>query len=163
MKDAFGHHEWATLQLIDVGLSLTPEQLDASTTGTYGSILGTLRHVVGGDRYYLTHFNGNVAGIDEDTMNLGELRVITEENGRAWTRVLSENLDPDAVMTDVDSDGYTRDAPVGIRLAQALQHGNEHRSQVCTMLTAIGVQPPELDVWDFGEQAGTVVDRPPES
>jgi hypothetical protein len=35
-------------------------------------------------------------------------------------------------------------ARVGIRLAQALQHGKDHRSQVCTTLTTLGIEPPGL-------------------
>ena len=50
---------------------------------------------------------------------------------------------------------------MGIGLAQALQHGNDHRSQICTALTTMGVDPPSIDVWDFGLQAGRVVERLP--
>jgi len=37
-------------------------------------------------------------------------------------------------------------------LAQALHHGNEHRGQINTLLTAIGVEPLALGVWDFAEE-----------
>ena len=43
----------------------------------------------------------------------------------------------------------------------ALHHGTDHRSQICTALTTLDVQPPAIDVWDFGEQAGRVFDVPP--
>ena len=33
--------------------------------------------------------------------------------------------------------------PVGIRLAQVLHHGTDHRSQICTALTTLGHEPPE--------------------
>jgi uncharacterized damage-inducible protein DinB len=52
---------------------------------------------------------------------------------------------------------------MGIRLAQALHHGTDHRSQICTALTTLGVEPPSIDVWDFGERDGRVVEIPPPS
>jgi uncharacterized damage-inducible protein DinB len=46
-------------------------------------------------------------------------------------------------------------------LAQALHHGTDHRSQICTTLTSLGVEPPGIDVWNFGVEVGRVVDVPP--
>jgi uncharacterized damage-inducible protein DinB len=50
---------------------------------------------------------------------------------------------------------------MSIRLAQALHHGTDHRSQICTALTTLGVEPPFIDVWDFGGVDGRVVELPP--
>ncbi len=47
--------------------------------------------------------------------------------------------------------GSESHAPLGIRLAQVLDHGT-HRSQICTALTTLGVEPPDIDVWDFGDR-----------
>lgn len=33
--------------------------------------------------------------------------------------------------------------------AQALHHGTDHRSQICTALTTLGVEPLLIDVWDL--------------
>ena len=41
LPDAFGHHVWASLRLLDACLPLTPEQLSTPVPGTYGSILDT--------------------------------------------------------------------------------------------------------------------------
>ena len=49
LEDAFAHHVWATEQLIDACLALSSEQLASEVTGTYGSILSTMRHLVGAD------------------------------------------------------------------------------------------------------------------
>jgi len=48
----------------------------------------------------------------------------------------------------------------GIRLAQALHHGTDHRSQICTALTTIGVEPPAIDVWDLAEAQGRLAEVP---
>ena len=45
LSDAFGHHVWATLRLLDVCQELDREQLETAVPGTYGSILDTMRHL----------------------------------------------------------------------------------------------------------------------
>lgn len=165
LDDGFGHHVWATLRLIDVCLALGPEQLGIAVPGTYGSILDTLRHVVGSDSWYLFTINGvRSLLIEEDHTDLLGLRAAMKSNGVAWLRLLGQDLDPNAVMKEVDEDdGYEKHAPIGIRLAQALHHGTDHRSQVCTALTTLGVEPPAIDAWDFGLEDGSVVEVPPAS
>jgi len=160
LEDAFEHHVWATVTLIDTCLTLSPEQLETEVPGTYGSILETMRHFIGGDSWYLFDITGDRAcRIENEEMDLQELRAVIERDGQAWSDVLAKEPDPATIVKEVDeTDGYERDASVGIRLAQALHHGTDHRSQICTALTALGVQPPSIDVWDFGVQAGRIIE-----
>ena len=162
LQDAFGHHVWATLTLMDVCSELTPEQLASPVPGTYGSILDTIRHTVGADASYLRVIGGGrTPDIDEDSMQLPELRAVMEGHGAGWSRVLSEGFDPEAVVVRHRDDGSESHAPLGIRVAQVLHHGTDHRSQICTGLTLLGITSPEIDVWDFGFQQGRVQDVPP--
>lgn len=160
MRDAFDHHVWASLRLIDVCLDLTPEQVEVAVPGTYGSILDTVRHLVGADASYLFVLSGGgFPRIDEDSMSLPELRAQMATHGAAWSDVLDADPDAGTVLTRHRDDGTSTDAPVGIRLAQVVHHGTDHRSQICTALTTLGIEPPYIDVWDYGLQAGTVVDH----
>jgi uncharacterized damage-inducible protein DinB len=165
MEDAFAHHVWATLRLVDTCLALSPQQLETTVPGTYGSILDTLRHCIGSDAWDLFVATGHRASlIGEDDMHLSELRAAMESHGPAWSRLLAQDLDPDAVLNEVDEDdGYERNITMGIQLAGALQHGTDHRSQVCTILTALGVESPAIDVLAFGTQEGGVVEITPAS
>jgi len=101
--------------------------------------------------------------VDTDHMEVQDLRAAAEADGRAWIELLRVDLDPDAVLKDVDQEGYERDASIGIRLAQAIHHGTDHRSQICTALTTLGLELPIIDGWGFGVQAGRVVEIPPTS
>ena len=159
---AFGHHVWATVRVIDVCLALSPEQLETAVPGTYGSILDTMRHLVGADASYLSVLNGGrTPAIDEDNMDLAQLRAEMAGHNAAWADLLARDLDAEALFVRHREDGSERRAPLGIRLAQALHHGTDHRSQTCTALTALGLEPPDIDVWDFGLQEGRVVSSPP--
>jgi uncharacterized damage-inducible protein DinB len=164
LADAFAHHAWANLRLIDACRDLGPEQLATTVPGTYGSILETIRHVVGGDAGYLSLLTqGDVSSIDEEAMGLEELRSASIRHREAWASLVDSDFDPDAVVVRHRDDGTDSHAPMGIRLAQALHHGTDHRSQICTALTTIGVEPPEIDVWAFASQEGRVVVVSPQS
>jgi uncharacterized damage-inducible protein DinB len=160
LEDAFEHHVWATMRVIDTCLTLSPEQLQTGVPGTYGSILETMRHMVGSDSWYLFDITGDRARrIEEEDMDLQDLRAVIERDGTAWSEFLAKDPDPETVTKEIDeTDGYERDASIGIRLAQALHHGTDHRSQICTALTALGVQPPSIDVWEFGVRTGRTVE-----
>ena len=153
LSDAFAHHVWATERLIDACTVLTPDQLNAPAAGTYGSIIATLRHLVSSDCWYLAFFPsvGPTEAIDEEAdVSLGELRSAITSNGAAWTRLLAAEADPELDVPE-HGDGWEVHAPLGFRLAQVIHHGTDHRSQVCTALTNLGLTPPEIDVWAYGD------------
>jgi uncharacterized damage-inducible protein DinB len=153
LADAFGHHLWATVRVIDACQSLDADQLGTTVPGTYGSIIDTLRHTVAADRGYLTLLSGGalreIPEVDEQTLDLPALRAVMEENGPVWSDVLARDLDPAEVVVRHRDDGSESRAPLGIRLAQVVHHGTDHRSQICTALTSLGIEPPAIDVWDF--------------
>ncbi len=165
LRHAYGHHIWATLALLDTCATLTPDQLASIVPGTYGSIVDTLRHLVDADSSYLWLLSGGeVAVLDEEEgADLATLRAAIESFGPVWDRVLEGDLDPDRMVTRHRDDGSTFSAPLGIRLAQVIHHGTDHRSQVCTALTTLGVTPPEIDAWDYAGSQGLVVETPPTS
>lgn len=162
LSDAFEHHAWATLRLLDACLTLPASQLDTSVPGTYGSILDTLRHLVGSDAWYLHRCSGGRTPlIEEDEMDLAQLRAAMEHNAAGWAELLASDPDPDAMIVTRRDDGSETHAPLGLRLAQVVHHGTDHRSHVCTALTTIGVEPPPIDLWDFGADRGRVTEIAP--
>ena len=154
LDDAIAHHVWATERTIDVCAELTDEQLNRPTPGTYGPIIGTLRHLVSTDGWYLTFFRDVQNRVAEDApATLAELRAAIGANGRDWAEILAGNPDGETDTVE-DGDGWRFHAPTGFRLAQVIQHGTDHRSQICTALTSLGIEPPEIDLWAYGEATG---------
>jgi uncharacterized damage-inducible protein DinB len=161
VADAFAHHVWATIRLLDTCLALPPERLSTTVPGTFGSIIETLRHLVGADASYLSFLSGGrVPEIEEAEMGLEDLRATMASNGPAWASLIAEDLDPDTDVVRHRDDGIDSHAPLGIRLAQAIHHGTDHRSQVCTALTTLGVEPPAIDVWDFADSESRLAEVP---
>jgi uncharacterized damage-inducible protein DinB len=161
LDDAFAHHVWATIRIIDACIALSPALMDASAPGTYGSILDTLRHLVAADDSYLYVLSGGrTERVDAEELDLAGLRALMVTHGSAWAEVLRGDIDPDAILIRTRDDGSRSEAPAGVRLAQVVHHGTDHRSQICTALTAAGVTPPDIDVWDFAYEQGRLVEVP---
>jgi uncharacterized damage-inducible protein DinB len=152
LRQGLGHHSWATEQLLDRCAALTDEQLTRHIPAIYGSTLDTVRHLVDADNWYLWCVSGGELGIedfDADDLPLADLRPVAAV-------IAGSGLDPDADIVVHRADGRVTHATVGIRLAQVLHHGSDHRSQICTALTVLGHEPPEFDVWAYGETIGLV-------
>ena len=157
LADAFGHHIWANNVLLATCEALTVEQLETNVPGTYGSIIETLRHTVGADVAYLFVLtDGKIAEIDEAIMDVPALRATNAIAGPAWQTFIASNPDAEATLTRHRGDGSSSSAPLSIRVAQVLHHGTDHRSQVCTALTSLGIEPPDIDVWDYARQDGRI-------
>lgn len=160
LADAFAHHVWATDLILAACENLAPEALATAVPGTYGSILDTLRHLVGADAGYLSVLSGGrVTRIDEDAMDLAGLRATMRVHEPVWQQVLAADPDVDQVLVRRRDDGSSTEAPIGVRLAQVLHHGTDHRSQVCTALSALGVEPPDIDVWAWAWSHGKLVEN----
>jgi uncharacterized damage-inducible protein DinB len=155
LADAFGHHVWATIRVLEACSALDDAQLATTVPGTYGSIIETLRHLVDGDVFYLDVLRGgDPEPFSKEGSDIPTLHAVMEAHDAVWQRLVAGDLDPSADVVEYEDSGYETHAPLGIRLAQALYHGTDHRSQVCTALTTLGIEPPAIEVWDFAARDG---------
>ena len=154
-RDAFDHHIWATQRLIESFRELTPEQLATPAHPTFGSVLETLRHLVAVDVWYLTFFPVEQhPPLDEQAAtSLDELHRVITRNRDLWTDVLAKADDGDEDIVE-HGDGWDFHSPLGFRLAQAVHHGTDHRTEIWIALTNVGVTPPDMDLWAYGEATG---------
>jgi uncharacterized damage-inducible protein DinB len=153
VRAMFEHHLWATERLIDHLARLPEERLDATVPGTYGSMLATLTHLVEADERYLMRLKDPTPPPYEGrgAVPLEQLRAEVAEHRRRWAEAL-DALGRGELRAQIRDhhDGYpdTPDAE-GMLLVQAVHHGNDHRTQICSTLGALGEEVPELDGWAF--------------
>ena len=155
VADAFGHHIWANQRILDACASLTADQLATPVPGTYGAIESTLRHLIQADSFYLWVQRGSQGELipAENSLSVAELRAANDTHADGYRELLEGPLDPDQDVAE-HGDGWDFVATLGIRVAQIVHHGSDHRSQICTGLTALGIQPPDIDLWAYGAATG---------
>ncbi len=158
LKEAFRHHAWATRKLLAFCAPLTPEQLKqpraVALAADHGSILETFDHIVCTDGGLIGALTGqrpawaHERGLSSD---LGELAPWVDEAEALWMDVLSRH-EEDARKVFLDDGTYETDAAIVV--AQALHHGSAHREQICAILRELGLEPPEVQTWDFADATG---------
>jgi uncharacterized damage-inducible protein DinB len=152
----FEHNNWANIRIIQACSALSDEQLDAEPqSATKGSIRETLTHLVNSQRGYLSlltltlearhHAPPTLAGLQESAQISGEglLALVRDESSKfPKTRLQT-------------TDGFFVEPWVVI--LQVINHATEHREQIKSMLSTLGVTPPRIDGWDYGEVTNTLV------
>ena len=161
--DLFRHNAWATRQLLDVCQALTDEQLATTVPGTYGSIIDTLRHTVRSEGGYCRRLTGDEPDwyASDDTPTVTELMERCDDLESRWAQFLTTSFDAERTFIMPWHDGIYRDVPADIVLAQVIHHGNEHRSQVATALTTLGVEPPGWGLWEYAAATNRAPQRQP--
>jgi uncharacterized damage-inducible protein DinB len=152
LRRAFGYHSWATNELLTLCLSLSPGQLAVSAPGTYGSILDTFDHVISSNRSYLSRLQG---GGRLPRLNLGSLQPLLDEFSRTseqWLAYLDSGPDFDAPIDMKDG----RRVGAWVIVAQAIHHGNDHRTHIDTVMMHNGIPIPELDPWTYALAVGAL-------
>lgn len=154
LREGFAHHLWATRRLLDALESLGEAPLDAEIPGTYGSVARTVTHLVDADDRYLQRLSGDDVPpyVDHGAQPVGTLRERLADHELRWAGML-DRLEAGTLAARVDrgEDGVVDPAEV-LLLLQALHHGNDHRTQICSTLGALGLDVPDLDVWTFFER-----------
>lgn len=149
----FSHNLWANLRLLDHCAELTSEQLDATISGTYGSIIATLRHIILAEQAYFSRIStGQLLRRPKDAppLSLAEMTESARTTGNGLIEWAAKVQAEDAVL--IDWDGTPREVPKTIILTQVINHATEHRAQIMTILTQLGIEPPELDSWTYFDE-----------
>jgi uncharacterized damage-inducible protein DinB len=151
LSEAFQHHTWATEKLIRHLRGLPEAALTANASGVYGEVLATLSHLLAADSRYLSRLEGNPPPpkTGPDTPKpLDQLADQLRDQAVRWRVVLSRIDEIDVTIAA----RYERPEfphATNLLVGQALHHGNDHRTQICTVLSANGYETPNLDVWAY--------------
>ncbi|MGH2587396.1 MAG: DinB family protein [Dehalococcoidia bacterium] len=163
LLDPFRHNTWANQELLGFCRDLSDDELAASVPGTFGSIVATFNHILDSEASYhfrLTERRPTWDWRTDDTAEVAVLEARAEEMAALWDDLLRNVLDVDRTVT-IHRDRVSV-VPVGVILTQTLNHGNEHRAHICTILGATGREPPELGGWDYGFASGRAMWLPTE-
>ena len=153
LLEAFGHKDWAKKQLIAACEALSSDEMERSAPGSVGNIRATLNHLVIADARYLARLDGGpTAWLDEEANNaLQDLLALSEQTDERWQLFLSKPINGEQIVT-LDEGAYETHASVVIM--QALHHVSAHGEQICASLTAMGIEPPDVQPWELADSTG---------
>jgi uncharacterized damage-inducible protein DinB len=146
----FEHNNWANQQIIQACTDLNDEQLDAEpNSATIGSIRRTLVHLVSAQQGYLSLLTLPVAARKRVSLPFAELEESARRSGEGLL-ALARNESGQQLNSQLQTtDGYQVDP--WVVMVQVINHATEHREQINSMLSALGITPPDLDGWSYGE------------
>ena len=129
------YNRWANHRLLDVAGTLDPEHLTQPLGGSFGSLMATLRHVLGAEWTWLERFHGRSPRAFEAESTLGTLAAVRAR----WSSLDSEyaafldGLGEADVIREVAYRSFKGDAfrhPLGVLLQHVFNHSTHHRGQV---------------------------------
>ena len=149
----FAHHGWANERLLEACSDLTDEQLDRPDGGDGWTLRKLLAHLIEADESYLALLTIPLAERERIRVPFEDFAASTARTSAAL-RAIAEEHDPSAAASLATTDGY--DVDPWVVLVQVINHGHHHRRQACGMLRRMGLEPPDLDGWSYGEVTGAL-------
>jgi len=151
LRNLFEHNLWANLRLFDRCTLLNTAQLATADPAAFGTIQATLAHIVSAEQSYVWRLQGQPATwhrVDTQALSIAQLRPLVAESG-AQLIDLAAIGDTLAPVERKDEQGKISLIPAPFILTQAIHHGNEHRTNITTILATLGIRDSALSGWDF--------------
>ena len=159
LEKLFEHNNWANIQTIQVCSALSDEQLDAEPQSvTKGSIRQTLTHLVSSQHGYLSLLTLPVDARRRISPAFAELQESVRISGEGLLALARGKSNNDLNTRLQTTDGYFVEP--WVVMVQIINHATEHREQIKNMLSSLGVTPPEIDGWDYGEVSNALIPIP---
>jgi uncharacterized damage-inducible protein DinB len=141
---------WANLRVLGVCETLSESQLMAPIAGAYGSVRETFRHMLYAEADYINRITGSrpaPAFNWEDGPSLAEMAAFAAQVGAAFLEVV-ERVPPTQNVHE-EENGFSIDYLALQLYMQVVNHGIEHRTNITTYLSGLGVTVPEVDGWGY--------------
>ena len=149
------YNQWANRRLYGAAAELPAERLLEDRGAFFGSVTGTLNHILVGDRVWLHRLTGEgvpPSRLDEILFaDFGELRRAREAEDERLIGVVTgltdQRLSSAFAYRNMLGDEFEQ--TVAEVLAHLFNHQTHHRGQVHTLLTQLGREIPPLDLVYF--------------
>lgn len=152
LQRLFRHNRWANRLIMAACRDLTQEQLATGVHGTYGELGPTLAHLTAAEAGYVWRFDRDPSFFQWDDAEavppIDTLAKVLDQTGIRFIELAAETPD-DRILSYV-VEGEDRKWPAWVIFGQVIDHGREHRSHAATILTQLGIEPPDIDMWAYG-------------
>lgn len=144
------YNQWANQQLLAACMNVSESQLTARIPGAYGSIRDTFGHLLRAEADYIGRITAAPPQPSfkwEEGPSLADMSAFAAQLGEAFIDTVMRV--PPTQNVHEEEDGKTIDYQARHLFMQVVNHGIEHRTNITTFLSSLGLPVPELDGWGY--------------
>ncbi len=150
---------WADAIQLRTAEQVQPDDLVRETGSSFGTLLGTLAHILASERRWLARFLGMPLDARPEIEQYPDLATLVAgfEEFSPELEYFMASLTEEQLAAEITAVGPAGE-PVGLPLWQGLAHfvnpGSYHRGQVTPLLRQLGYAPPstDMDAFDVARQ-----------
>lgn len=154
------YNRWANRRLSAAVAALSEDDYYAERGAFFGSIHGTLNHLLVGDRLWLGRIERapyKVSGLN--AIVCADRAAFLDERAAEDERLIRvvDGMDADALASVLDyktTSGASNADPLWLIVTHMFNHATHHRAQVHTLLSQVPADPPPLDLIYFIRENG---------
>ncbi|MFO1159948.1 MAG: DinB family protein [Reyranellaceae bacterium] len=146
------YNRLANETLYEACAALSDEERRRDLGAFFGSVHGTLNHLVLGDRIWMTRFEGG----SHPSTDLGAILFEEFDALRAARGAMDRRIESffgalparflERELRYINNSGFDSTDPASVILPHFFNHQTHHRAQVHTLLSQLGRDPPVLDL-----------------
>jgi uncharacterized damage-inducible protein DinB len=147
------YNRWMNERLYALCAELDDAERKRDRGAFFGSIHGTLNHLLWGDRMWLGRFVGEPctepafgAAMFDDFARLARERERTDTAISDWAGGVTLEWLAGTLVYTSKVDGKTRELPRAVAAVHMFNHGTHHRGQLTTLLRQLGLDPGVTDL-----------------
>ena len=150
---------WADREHLEALAELPEEHLTVPTGTSFGSLLGTIAHVLASEQVWLARFVGAPLEAYPDEGAFADLAAVRAGFEELWPQMeffLAGLQEPQlaAELEWISRGGNRYRRPLWQALLHMSHHSAYHRGQLTTMMRQLGYRPPSTDLIGWFQQHG---------
>jgi len=142
---------WADREMVEALRAVPGADLERDTGSSFGSVLGTMAHILGAEQLWLSRLLGVPLRRLPSLEDFPSFEMLAASFEDFWPQLefyiaslTSEQLEGE--FTWVNSRDETHRAPLRQVLLHVVNHSTYHRGQVASQLRQLGHRPPATDL-----------------
>ena len=160
IRTLFDYVYWANARIFRAALQVTPAQFTAANTSSYGSLRGTLVHILRSEMIWWRRLQGDPMPtgmpVEADFPTPQALLTVWQAEEplmRAYLATLTE-ADLQVMISYKSTKGEPFQNICWGILAHVVNHGTQHRAEAAAMLTDFGRSPGDIDMIVYFREQG---------
>jgi uncharacterized damage-inducible protein DinB len=153
------YNQWANRRIYAATALLAEDKLWRDLGAFFGSLMGTLNHVLVADTLWMARFTGEAApAVSLNSVLHRDLPGLTRARDALDGRILEfvDGLDEARLTADhkystIRGEHFIQ--PLELLLTHVFNHQTHHRGQAHGLLSQLGEEPPPLDLIAFARQS----------